>query len=137
MVVMLVVLAAVAGAGCAGRRPVLYSNDQLDRVGPAAAERDIADCKERAARQLSGRGHEAARDTALSTGTTAVIGAASGAAGGAVFGHAGRGAAAGAAGGAAAGLLHSLLHAGEPSPTYKNHVTTCLADRGYNVIGWE
>jgi len=54
-----------------------------------------------------------------------------------VTGSLGRGAGVGAAAGAAAGLVHGMIRASEPSPIFKNFVTRCLQERGYEIIGWE
>lgn len=131
-------------SGCAAQqRPVLYPNEQMQRVGGEIAERDIDDCLGRAQEYVSagGRRGEVAGNTAVSTGAGAAVGAAGGAAGGAVVGHAGRGAAAGGAFGAAAGLMHGLLHGASrssgPSPVYKKFVNQCLRERGYQPIGWQ
>jgi hypothetical protein len=120
--------------GCASHRPVLYPNQKLNTVGHTTARADIEDCK-RIARGIehSGQGGEVAKRTV----TGSAVGAAAGAAGGAIWGSAGRGAASGAAGGAAAGLVSGLFATAEPSAIYKNAVNTCLAERGYRVIGWE
>jgi outer membrane lipoprotein SlyB len=122
-------------AGCAARNPVLYPNEQMQRVGSAAAERDIEECKSRAEQYVKdpGRGGDIARDTAIGAGTGAAVGAAVGAVGG----NAGRGAAQGAAGGATGGLIHGIFSGSEPSPVYKNFVERCLRERGYEPIGWQ
>jgi hypothetical protein len=126
--------AALLLFGCAAYRPVLYPNQHLNTVGYAVAERDIEDCKSLASSyRSSGRAGRIARDTAIGGGTGAAVGAAAGAA----VGNAGRGAAAGAAGGATARFLQSILHPRGPSAVHKSYVNTCLADRGYRVIGWE
>jgi len=126
--------ALVAVAGCATHRPVLYPNPKLNEVGHTVARRDVEDCKHVADGLVQSR---AAGDAAKRTVTGSAVGAAAGAAGGAIWGNAGRGAASGAAGGAAAGLVSALFSAPEPSGIYKNAVNTCLAERGYRVIGWE
>ncbi len=128
------IVGAVAVAGCAPRRPVLYPNTHFEEVGGIAAERDIAECRQLAeTRASSGRSGDAARSTAVGAGT----GAAAGAVGGAIHGDAGRGAAAGAAGGATVGILQAILGGGESTAIYRNFVAACLSDRGYRVIGWE
>lgn len=120
--------------GCSVKRPVLYPNAHLQKVGQAQAQRDIEDCCRWAdAYVKSGPGTEIAKDAAKA-GT---IGAASGAAAGAVWGHAGKGAAAGAAGGAAAGATSGIFRSREPSPVYKNFVNRCLHEKGYATIGWQ
>jgi hypothetical protein len=79
-----------------------------------------------------GRVPEAAKRTAES----AAVGGAIGGAVGAVTGSVGRGAAAGAAGGAAGSVARSLLGWRDPDPVEKRYVERCLAERGYDVIGW-
>jgi outer membrane lipoprotein SlyB len=127
--------AALMATGCTARRPLLYPNEQLNRVGQSAADRDIEECMRLANAYVSSSGK--ARDVARDTGVGGGTGAAIGAVGGAIYGGAGRGAAAGAATGATAGLIHGLFSAGGASPIYRSYVNSCLADRGYRVIGWQ
>jgi len=128
---------ALTVAGCAGPEPVLYPNAHLRTVGQAQAERDIAECQELA--EAAGADGAQGRAEAAAKGTAAggAIGGASGAAGGAVVGAAGRGAAVGAASGATGGLLRSLFKSSGPSPAYRNFVDRCLAERGYQPVGWD
>ena len=126
---------ALASAGCAAKRPVLYPNAVYRQAGEAAARQDIDECTAFAKSQ----GHAsdpAARAGGEATGGAAV-GAATGAAVGAVLGNAARGAAAGAAGGGARSLMHGLFAWREPSPLERGFVQECLHERGYRVIGWE
>jgi outer membrane lipoprotein SlyB len=127
---------------CAPRRPVLYPNEQVRRVGGAVAERDIDECMRRASEYVSGgaRGQQVTRDVAGSTAIGAGAGAAIGAVGGAVTGNAGEGAAVGAATGGTAGLLSGIFGAfqsRDPDPVYANFVDRCLRERGYDPIGWK
>jgi len=67
-------------------------------------------------------------------------GAAVGAVGGAIGGAPGVGAAAGAAGGAVWSVLWSMfgwMGPQRPSDAHMNYVNQCLADRGYQVVGWK
>ena len=132
----------LVAAGCAAKRPMLYPNEQYNRVGQAAAERDIADCMQRADQYVKTGGHSAdtARQVGTNTAVGAGVGAASGAVGGAIGGNAGEGAAVGAATGATAGLLSGLFGASQshgPDPVYANFVDRCLRERGYDPIGWQ
>lgn len=124
----------VAMAGCAEKRPVLYPNTHLEKVGKDAAQKDIEECIRRARQWAAGSdaGTEVAKDTAEG----AIVGGALGAASGAVLGNLGRGTAAGAAGGAAVGLTHAILHSWDPDPVLKNFVERCLREKGYDPIGW-
>lgn len=130
--------AAIALAGCSGmtKRPVLYPNDHLKRVGEAQAQADIAACQEAARQYASSNvaGKELAKDAAKG----GVIGAAGGAVGGAIAGNPGEGAAIGAAAGATTSLLGSLFRGSvEPSGAYMGWVDQCLRDKGYQTVGWE
>ena len=130
-------------AGCATQRPVLYPNEQFKRVGSAVAERDIDDCMRQAEEYVAsnGRTGSAVQGAATGAATSASIGAAAGAAGGAVVGHGVTGAAIGAASGgaasAASSLIHGLTRKQNPSPVYKNFVSRCLHDKGYDALGWQ
>jgi hypothetical protein len=128
--------------GCSSRRPVVYPNEKAQQAGEAGVAADIDECMRLAEQYTSGggRGGEVAKDAAGRAAVGAGVGAAAGAAGGAIYGDAGRGAASGAAGGAAAGLLSGIfggMRGSDPDPVYANFVNKCLADKGYQVIGWE
>jgi uncharacterized protein YcfJ len=120
--------------GCSGPRPILYPNNYLQQVGPDQAEQDIEECKQLAEDYVPE--HDAstvAGSTAVGAGSGGAIGAVSGA----VRGGAGIGAAVGAATGATAGFIHGLFQASQPSSTYKSFVNRCLAERGYEAVGWD
>ncbi len=138
---LVVGLLVLTVAGCAAQRPVLYPNQQIDRVGKAAAESDVDDCMRRAEQYVSSGGREAevAGDIGKRTAIGAGAGAAIGAVGGAVQGNAGTGAAVGAATGGTAGLVSGIFGAFErkgPDPVFANFVDRCLRERGYEPIGW-
>lgn len=134
---VLTILGVVGLVACSGPRPILYPNAHLQAVGEDAAERDIAECRKMAetagASPEKGKGAKVAGSTAAGAG----IGAASGAVGGAVIGVPGTGSAIGAASGATAGLLRGLFSSPKPSQTYMRFVNRCLAERGYEPVGWE
>lgn len=129
-----------AALGCASAaQPVLAPNEQLRRVGRAAAQRDIDACLAEAREygvKKSGNGEQSvARDAVEDAAATAAGGAAAGAISGDV--SPGR---AGAAAGAFAGtrtLLRGLFRANRPSDAYRGFVDSCLAQRGYQPIGWQ
>jgi outer membrane lipoprotein SlyB len=121
-------------AGCSVKRPVLYPNAKLQKVGQSQAQQDIDICCRMAEAYLTNHpGKEIAEDAAKS-GT---VGAATGAAVGAVYGGAGRGAAAGAAAGVVGSTAVGMFRTREPSPTFMNFVNRCLHEKGYEPIGWE
>ncbi len=130
-----VLAAALALSACAGPKPVLYPDNYYKSVGEEQAEADIADCIDLA--EQHGHDSDSGGKVAGSTAVGAGVGAAGGAATGAIFGSAARGAAGGAVGGAVTGLIGGLFRAAEPSAVNKRFVERCLADRGYDTIGWE
>jgi len=134
----LIIAICLLVAGCSVKRPMLYPNAHLNKVGQAQAQLDIDECWRMADGYVKAEpGKEFARDAAKG-GT---VGAASGAAAGAVWDNAGRGAAAGAAGGIvggiAVGATQSMSKARDPSPVFKNFVDRCLRQKGYEPIGWQ
>lgn len=140
IIAVLGLLFAVAACS-ASKRPVLYPNEHFQRVGDAAAARDIDECMRLAEQHTSGggQGSQVAQKAAKDTAVGGATGAAAGAVGGAIYGSAGRGAAAGAAAGATAGLLSRLFRGGasSPDPVYANFVNRCLQERGYEPLGWK
>lgn len=130
-------LVALLALGACARteKPVLYPNAKLQQAGREQAERDIEACRQLASDYVE---NTAAKDIGKSAAIGAVGGAAVGAVGGAVSGHgAGRGAAIGAATGGTAGAVHGAAKQTGPSPVYKQFVTRCLRERGYEVLGWQ
>ena len=125
--------------GCGGPAPILYPNAHLASVGDRAAKDDVENCRETAeaagARDGTGQGGQVATNTAVGAGA----GAAGGAVGGAISGGVGIGAMIGAASGAVWGLLTGLFNTrtSQPSQAYVNFVNRCLADKGYEVSGWQ
>lgn len=133
-----VLVAALVVAACSSARPVVYPNEHLQVVGQRQAKEDVDACIARAEDYVEGVGAgDVAKDTAVGSGVGAAVGAAAGAAGGAAFGNAGGGAAAGAAGGAVAALLRSAYKSTQLTPAQQGFVNRCLAEQGYEVIGWQ
>ncbi len=127
------------GGGRGGTRwqksPVLYPNAHYHEVGPEVADMDIHGCMYRAE---TGVGNKSTAGTvAANTAGGAALGAALGAIGGAITGNAGTGAAVGAAVGGAGGLAKGTMDSRENDPTFQGFVERCLAERGYEVIGWK
>jgi outer membrane lipoprotein SlyB len=120
--------------GCASvDRPILYPNERYQAVGKPAAEQAVNTCMGLA----QGAGADTQEsDVVRRTATASVVGGATGAVIGSFSGSAGRGLAAGAAAGAAGGLISSALTPSQPSAGYRAFVQRCLADRGFEVVGW-
>lgn len=131
---VMVVLCAIALAGCASQKPVLYPNSTLNQRGEAAGKQAISACTQRA--EAAGLDYSKG-GTVRRTAEGGAVGGAGGAVAGAIYGNVGRGAAAGAAGGATAGLIRSLFARNDPAPVYRRYVNRCLAEQGYEPIGWD
>jgi hypothetical protein len=116
-------------ASCASR-PKLYPNEALKAKGKEASEADIDQCLKDADTYLdSSEGKKIAK----SAGFGAAVGGAMGAVAGAFYGDIGGGAARGAAIGGTGGAVSGSL---TPDQLKHRYVNQCLADKGYNVIGW-
>jgi uncharacterized membrane protein len=115
---------------CASR-PQLYPNTKLKSVGKEAAKKDIDRCIADADDYLeSSKG----KNIAKGAGAGAAIGAAMGAVGGLLTGNMGRGLIRGGAVGAAGGGVAGAL---TPDQIKHRFVNQCLADKGYQVLGWD
>lgn len=112
-------------AGCASS-PQLYPNQKYQQVGKDQADRDVTDCQTAADRSVDSH-------TAQNTGVGAAVGAGAGAALGAVSGNPGAGAAVGGIFGAGAGAASSSTSTSDIKHRFVNQ---CLAERGYQVLGW-
>jgi len=132
-VAMLLVLLSA----CTAPKPILYPNAHYREVGQAAADQDVADCRELAKDAGATPSHGKTGQVAGGTAAGGAIGSAAGAVGGAVVGHPGSGAMIGAASGATGGFLRSLFRKAPPSEAYKQFVNRCLRERGYDPVGWE
>jgi hypothetical protein len=134
---MLLLFAALTLFGCAGsKRPVLYPNPQLTRVGQAQADADINACMRAA--EASGANSGKGEELATSTAKAGAVGGATGAVVGAISSSSsvGRGAAIGGAGAATATLVGGAFDASEPTQIYMRFVDQCLREKGYQPIGW-
>jgi outer membrane lipoprotein SlyB len=117
-------------SSCASR-PKLYPNEKLKSVGKESAKKDIDKCIAEAEQYLeSSKGKKIAKGA----GAGAAIGAAMGAVGGMFTGNMGRGLLRGGAIGAAGGGVAGAL---SPDEIKKRYVNQCLAEKGYQVLGWD
>lgn len=122
---LLIVLVACAS------KPKLYPNKAYQKYGKEQADRDISLCMDKADEFLeSERGRQMIREGGKGAAWGAIVGAVASA----VFGgNAGRGAAQGAAIGGASGVASAGLSEDEVKQRFVNR---CLAEKGYEVIGW-
>lgn len=118
------------------KKPVLYPNAHLNRVGQQQADLDIYACMRAA--EASGANSGKNEELAKNTAKAGAVGGATGAVVGAISssGSAGRGAAIGGAGAATATLVGGAFDASEPTQVYIRFVDQCLRDKGYQPIGW-
>ena len=125
IIFMLLILSSCAS------RPKLYPNEKLKSVGKESAKKDIDKCIAEAEQYLeSSKGKKIAKGA----GAGAAIGAAMGAVGGMFTGNMGRGLLRGGAIGAAGGGVAGAL---SPDEIKKRYVNQCLAEKGYQVLGWD
>ena len=131
---VLVLIPLVIALGCA-KRPVLYPNEQYEQSGQEIAERNVSECLVLA--ENAGLETNQAAEAGKRTAGGAVVGTATGAAAGALRGGAGIGALIGLTSGAIAGLFSWIFGSSEPDDVFVRYVDRCLADRGYESIGWK
>ncbi len=134
---ILILFATLVLAGCgSAKKPVLYPNTHLNRVGQQQADTDIYACMRAA--EASGANAGKSGELATRTAKAGAVGGATGAVVGAISssGSAGRGAAIGGAGAATATLIGGAFDASEPTQVYIRFVDQCLRDKGYQPIGW-
>ncbi|RLB66071.1 MAG: hypothetical protein DRH08_07040 [Deltaproteobacteria bacterium] len=127
----------LALTSCASsKKPVLYPNAHLNRVGQQRADADINACMRAA--EASGANSGKSEELTRKTAKAGAVGGATGAVVGAISsnGSAGRGAAIGGAGAATATLVGGAFDAAEPTQVYIRFVDQCLRDKGYQPIGW-
>ena len=116
--------------GCSSH-PVLYPNDRYKVVGKPKEQEEITRCEEDADEYLtSGKGKNIAKGAGAGAFIGGAMGAVKGLFTGNVLGGAVEGGAIGGAGGAAVGSL-------TPDQVKREYVNKCLADKGFQVIGWD
>ncbi|MDI1271711.1 MAG: glycine zipper family protein [Polaromonas sp.] len=128
---------ASTGSATPSARPVLYPNATLQRVGDAQGRAEANACMARAAAAgltPSENTHAVARGGGAATGGVAA------AVGALITGRGTEGVIRAGAGGAAvggsAGAVQGAFRNDRPSSTYRAYVQRCLADKGFDVIGW-
>ncbi len=130
---------ATTGANSPSARPVLYPNATLARVGDAQGRAEADACMARAV-SAGLTPDEKNNAVARGAGVGAATGAVASAVGALITGRGAEGAiragTAGAAVGGSAGAVQGAFRSDRPSSTYRNFVQRCLAERGFEVIGW-
>lgn len=116
--------------GCSSK-PVLYPNSKLKQVGKTQGQQDVETCLSDAEEYLES---PKAKKILGSAGKGAVLGGAIGAVTGVLTGNLGSGLARGAAIGGTAGGVGQAI---SPDELKRSYVNRCLADKGYQVLGWE
>ena len=130
---------ASTGANSPAARPVLYPNATLNRVGEAQGRAEAEACMARAM-QAGLTPDEKSNAVARGAGVGAATGAVASAVGALITGRGGEGVVRAGVGGAAvggsAGAVQGAFRNDRPNATYRHFVQRCLADRGFEVIGW-
>ncbi len=135
--ILITVVAAAVLAGCAAvsQRPVLYPNAKFKQVGDATARKDVDECVGLAEKAGASPGAGSPMRGGMHG---AAVGGAAAAVGGLIRGgNILESAAAGAAVGGTAGAVSGAFSDNQGSPVFHNFVGRCLAERGYEVIGWK
>jgi len=116
--------------GCASR-PQLYPNAKYKSESKENREKEIQKCMNEADEFVSS---SKGKKMLKGAGGGAAIGAALGGVAGLFSGNLGRGLIQGGSMGAAAGATSGAL---SPDELKHRYVNQCLADKGYQVIGWD
>lgn len=116
--------------GCASK-PKLYPNAHYKMTGKEKAQTAINQCMKESEEYLK---NSKTKQVGKSAGVGAAIGAAWGAVSGLFTGNYGRGLVRGATVGGAVGATSGAL---SPDQIKQRYVNQCLADQGYQVIGWD
>ena len=114
---------------CSTCRPVLYSNNHYNKVGPKQAEKDIQAAIDMAKIQglddASASNKNLAKSasrSAASVGVQSAIGATS---------------VSGAAGSGLFFLIDWMFTSKAPKPLFQKHVELTLRQQGYQILGWK
>lgn len=136
MVVITLTVSLLAVVGCAPKRPILYPNAHLEKVGMQVGQADIDACitKAEAYGAGSGTGKDSGRNVATSAGVAAAAGAVFAAI---VGGNVGEAALASGGAAAAGSAVYEASKSDDPGAIHRNFVTKCLEEKGYEVTGWK
>jgi hypothetical protein len=126
-------LAVLMAAGCASPRPKFYPNPHYKDVGDPRAQKDIDDCLYLAHEYLK---ENPVKPIARKTAWGAFVGALMGGVIGVITGNFGSAVASGAAAGGVGGAAQGVYDANTPDGVVRGYTDRCLAERGYEVIGW-
>jgi outer membrane lipoprotein SlyB len=125
------VCSALVLAGCASTpsaRPVLYPNITLQRVGETQARAQADACMARAA-SAGLSPYENNNAVAQGAGMGAATGGVAAAVGALITGRSGDSV-------LRAGAVQGAFHRDRPNMVYRSFVQRCLAEKGFDVIGW-
>lgn len=133
-------IAVVIGlAACAGPEPLLRSNKHLQLYGKQMGQQDIETCQRMAEETGLRPGVHRSANVASGAALGLTLGGAIGASAGMIGGVAG--VAIGAAAGGGLGLIIGAVGGAYkplvPDPPYSDAVVRCLAEKGYEVRGWD
>lgn len=130
----LCLLLAVACAACAAPHPKFYPNDHYVQVGDPVAQKDADECLAKAKQYLK---DNPLKPVAKQAGAGAVVGAAIGVVVGAITGDIKGAIESGAAAGGVGGAAQGAIDENSPDAVTRSFTNRCLAEKGYEVIGWK
>jgi len=131
---ILALLLVSALAACSRPKPVLYPNEFYKARTNDEVHADVNDCQAKAKEYLKTNKNLV---VAKHVGFGAAVGAFFGVIFGAFTGNYARAVSEGAAVGAASGLVHGAVDANSPDGITRAFTDRCLADKGYQPIGWK
>ncbi|MBI3552329.1 MAG: hypothetical protein HY077_07405 [Elusimicrobia bacterium] len=124
----------LALGACSHPKPVLYPTEFYNLQNPEKVKADTEECEAKANEFLKAHKSEIVAKKTLGG---AIFGAFLGIVTGAFTGDYARAVSEGAAVGAAAGAAHGAVRANTPDGVYMRFTDYCLAQKGYQPIGWK
>ena len=131
MLKLVLIIISIALLNACASTPVLYPNHYYKQVGKSQANEDIKSCEHSADEYLKS---PQAKKILRSSAKGSVFGAIWGFIWGIFTGDLWLSTAIGAAGGAATGAAAGAM---SPDELKRHYIDKCLADKGYQVIGWD
>ena len=133
--VSLLPLLLLTGCSSGPKRPLFYYGSYMKPVSKVQSDRDTNECMA-LARQAGVRENRDG-EVGKKTASGALLGGIAAGTWSLIRGDGGENMVAGAVAGGATGAAKGALDSNEQNPTFRRYVERCLADRGYQVIGWE
>ncbi len=131
---LIIILLALSSCSTKDSNPNFYPNEYYKQTSQGKVQSDVSECKELANNYVP-KGSKW-KDVGGTAAESTILGSAAGALGGAIVGNAGRGVGVGAATGALYGIYNGMKNSAKEDPNWQRFVEQCLADKGYQIYGW-